>query len=331
MLGLKVAARPMRILFLTHPYPNYVPDLLLHGLRSLLGPDCVDYPRKDCVYEGVIGLGVCPEGLRQRDWFPPDRGVDREDVPRRLALGDFDYAIVDVRALAGAAELLQGARVRGIAVVDGEDRPVPLRPGPWLLFRRETDGCDHSVPLPMALPAEVFERIRTHDGEAKRYPVGFVGAVDQAAPERAKLVEALRQRFPDGLFRISRVPGPGETAPGRLHKDDYYRAMQACRFTVTLPGAGRDTFRYWEHAACNSVDLAPVSPLFIPDDFEDGRHLLRFTGLDALAARIERLEQAPDAWAEMVDACRSHLLSRHLTIHRAAYCLDRLQRAFAHP
>ena len=50
----------MKLLFLTHPYPNYVPDLLLHGLRKLVGPTVVDYPRKDCVYDGVLGLGVCP-------------------------------------------------------------------------------------------------------------------------------------------------------------------------------------------------------------------------------------------------------------------------------
>jgi hypothetical protein len=50
----------MNILFLTHPYPNYGPDLLLHGLRKLLGPAVVDFPRKDCVYEGILGLGVCP-------------------------------------------------------------------------------------------------------------------------------------------------------------------------------------------------------------------------------------------------------------------------------
>ena len=50
----------MKILFITHWYPNYVPDLLLHGLRKLMGPDVVDFPRKDCLYEGVLGLGVCP-------------------------------------------------------------------------------------------------------------------------------------------------------------------------------------------------------------------------------------------------------------------------------
>ena len=46
----------MNILFFTHPYPNYVPDLLMHGLRKILGEQLVDYPRKTSVYEGVLGL-----------------------------------------------------------------------------------------------------------------------------------------------------------------------------------------------------------------------------------------------------------------------------------
>ena len=49
-----------RILFLTDPYPNYVPDLLLHGLREVLGGDVVDFPRKDTLYRGQLS-GVCVE------------------------------------------------------------------------------------------------------------------------------------------------------------------------------------------------------------------------------------------------------------------------------
>ena len=35
-----------RILMLCHEKPNYIPDLLLHGLRKLLGEAVVDYPEK---------------------------------------------------------------------------------------------------------------------------------------------------------------------------------------------------------------------------------------------------------------------------------------------
>ena len=61
----------MKILFLTHPYPNYVPDLLLHGLRKLLGPDVIDFPRKDCLYDGILGVGRLPGGPEMSGMVSP--------------------------------------------------------------------------------------------------------------------------------------------------------------------------------------------------------------------------------------------------------------------
>ena len=44
----------MRILFITTKNPTKQGDLLevslLHGLRKVLGDDCVDYPRKKIMY-----------------------------------------------------------------------------------------------------------------------------------------------------------------------------------------------------------------------------------------------------------------------------------------
>lgn len=90
----------IKILFVTHPYPNYVPDLLLHGLRKMLGPDMVDFPRKDCVYAGILGLGVCPENQKCPNWFPLDKNtIDREEIPQKIINGVFKYIICDIRAV----------------------------------------------------------------------------------------------------------------------------------------------------------------------------------------------------------------------------------------
>lgn len=88
----------MKILFVTHPYPNYVPNLLLRGLRKLLVPEVVDIPRKDCLYEGILGLGVCPDDQMCPNWFPSDEGqIDRDDIPGKIGGGDFDWVVTDVR------------------------------------------------------------------------------------------------------------------------------------------------------------------------------------------------------------------------------------------
>ncbi len=319
----------MRILFLVHPYPNYVPDLLLHGLRHLLGTGVVEYPRKACLYEGVIGLGVCPQELLHPGWFPADDGIGREEIPARLRGGWFDYVLCDVRSLNEVVTLLEGARVKGVGVIDGEDQPIPMRPGPFLLFRRETDGGDAAVPLPMALPQEVFDTIHALDGEAKRYPIGFAGAVSDASPERARLIEALREEVPEGFYAVTGVPdGEGGEPAGRLSRREYYRAMQQCRLTLTLPGAGLDTFRFWEHAACRAPQMVRRMPLYIPDDFVEGRHLYRFDGVDQMLRLLDSALRDEDRLEEMAALQRAHLQRHHLTIHRAIWCIDKMREAF---
>ena len=42
----------MRILFLAHDREDYLADSLFHGLHQLVDIECVDYPRKDILYNG---------------------------------------------------------------------------------------------------------------------------------------------------------------------------------------------------------------------------------------------------------------------------------------
>ena len=313
----------MNILFLTHPYPNYVPDLLLHGLRKLIGPAVVDYPRKDCVYDGVLGLGVCPANQLCPGWFPPDGGdVDREDIPQKIRSGFFDCVACDVRALAQWSALLATSSLP-LAVIDGEDRPIPIGLANAVLFRRETDGSDGSIPLPMALPEEIFNWIAAYDYLPKRYSVGFLGSTRYDG--RREFIEKLAPLYPDGLFSASIVPSGHNPSPqGRYGRDEYYRELQACRIVLSLPGAGYDTFRFWENAGCNAVHIAQRFPIQIPDDFRDEESILRFSGIQDIRLRVDAVLNRDDVSRELIAAGRHHLFRFHLTTVRARYFLDRI-------
>jgi hypothetical protein len=318
----------MNLLFVTHPYPNYVPDLLLHGLRKLLGPAVVDFPRKDCLYEGVLGLGVCPDDQRCPGWFAQDEAqVDRHDVWNKVQGGYFDLVVCDLRS----ADLL-GQNLkhwpRRCAVIDGEDRPQAISPGPYVVFRRETDGTDYSIPLPMALPEELLEWITRYDDSPKQYAIGFLGSTHDGA--RKAVVAALARHYPHSLFQATAVPSADHPVPaGRFSREQYYRHLQQCRVVLSLAGAGCDTFRFWENAACNAVHAAACMPLLIPDDFPDQRAIVRFEHPEALCRSLERLLRDEERMREMIVLGRHQLVNKHLTTHRAAYFLDRCQRAYA--
>jgi len=316
----------MKILFITHPHPNYVPDLLLHGLRKLLGPDVVDYPRKNCLYEGVLGVGVCPDDQRCPDWFAPDNGmVDRSDIAAKVAAGYFDLVFGDIRAVGLIQEQFCPLPTR-LALIDGEDRPARIVPGSFAIFRRETDGSDYSIPLPMALPEEILRWISSLDDTPKTHSIGFLGSTGDG--QRHRIVETIAARYPDALLAATALPTPENPVPGgRLGRNAYYRAMQGCRVVLSLSGAGHDTFRFWENAACNAVHVSYRFPLFIPDDFKDGDHILRFDEPGQLPELLDKALSQPGAAGRLIAAGRRHLIRHHLTVERAKYAIDRARRA----
>jgi hypothetical protein len=316
----------MKILFITTLQANYVPDLLLHGLRKLMGPDVVDFPKKECLYQGILGLIVCPDDQLCPGWFPPDNGdIDREDIGKKVDTGYFQYIISDYRALHFLLENLS-SWPSGLVVVDGEDTSSQIPIGRYVICRRETDGSDFSIPLPMALPEEILQWISSYHNTPKEYSIGFLGSTIDG--ERRRTIETVAKDFPDALFRISDVPSEDNPAPKeRLTRDDYYLNLQKCQIVLSLPGAGYDTFRFWENAACNAIHVALKVPLFIPNDFVDGEHILRFTHLDELRRKLDQVLERKIKSDEMISKGRFHLTNYHLTTNRAKYFLDRIKCA----
>ena len=77
-----------RILYLTTPGEDYLQDQLLYGLRMLLGPRCVDWPRKDVMYE------TCPTpkselyGRGFTLWkLLPEIEIDRGEIAADFIIG----------------------------------------------------------------------------------------------------------------------------------------------------------------------------------------------------------------------------------------------------
>jgi hypothetical protein len=308
-----------RILMLCHEKPNYVPDLLLHGLRKLLGDSIVDYPRKNLLYEGCLGQ---PYLDRINGLMAADNDVDRSDLHTKIRTGFFDIVLSDVRAIAPNSALLRDATCP-VALIDGEDRPAHIKPGNYVILRRETDGSDFSVPLPMSLPVEVLDLIARHADVPKTHIVGFLGSRSNLTPERNLILDEVCRIFPDALI------DSWDVSRGRWQaRDACYHAMQSCSAVLNLPGAGFDTFRFWENAACNAAHLAKRMPLFIPSDFRDGSEILRFDSVNELIRIIEQIASGAVDWQELAQRSGQWLRAHHTTERRAAMTLGHLSKAF---
>jgi hypothetical protein len=130
------------------------------------------------------------------------------------------------------------------------------------------------------------------------------------------------------LFNASVVPSKFNPFPeGRYGRDDYYRELQQCRLVLSLAGAGYDTFRFWENAACNAVHVAQRVPLFTPNDFENNHSIVKFADMVQLRAGIDRILSENGCSHELVINGRLNLTRFHLTTARARYLLDRIHCA----
>jgi hypothetical protein len=316
----------MKILFLTSPFPNFVPDLLLHGLRKLMDSEVIDFPRKDSLYKGDL-VGFSPAGQCNHPFFPQDENrIDRTDIPRKIASGYFRYVICDLRIFPRFLQTIHEIP-KGCVVVDGEDQPQTVPLGPYVVCRRETDGSDFSIPLPISLPEEVMDWIQSYDSNPKEYSVGFLGSFDERYRERKEIAEAVSKWYEDCLFNVCAVPPPnGETPDGWVSRDLYYSNLQKCRVLLNVRGAGYDTFRFWENAACNAVQVSQEMPLYIPNAFEHGIHLLRFSCLTNLRKNIDQVLEEKIDTPKMIRESRDHLLKYHTSQARALYLLDRLEK-----
>ena len=221
----------MKLLFLTHPYPNYVPDLLLHGLRKLIGPDS----RRLSAQRLRLRRGLGPGGLSPQSALPRVVSAGRRRGRPRGHSAQDPQRVFRLRGLRRAGLADSGSKPsvrlrRPLAVIDGEDRPVPGQPRRGVLFRRETDGSDGSIPLPMSLPEEIFNWIAAYDGQPKRYsdrlpgqhpgrrPPGAHRAAGGAISGRPfqRFGRALgAQPFPAGALRPRRVLPRAAGLPGR--------------------------------------------------------------------------------------------------------------------
>jgi hypothetical protein len=147
---------------------------------------------------------------------------------------------------------------------------------------------------------------------------------------RRRIAETLSAHYDDLLLATTAVPTAENLSPeGRHSRDDYYRQLQACRIVLSLPGAGLDTFRFWENGACNALHLSSTMPLMIPNDFISEIHI-KYFGNNVSQLRRQVDTALTDAYVaqEMIIANRQHLVQHHLTTARAAYFIHQSKRAF---
>ena len=331
----------MRILYICSRETDYLQDLTFAGLKEVLGPDSVvDFPPR--------------WQYRRRRRFPWSRKLE---YPRNLGWtggeaapgwsldqvqkGDFDLAVLagaKPDALAVFLELEDRIRCPWVFVDGGDRKEVGGD------FER-TGGKDCFETFQSLVrrkpPAAVFKReLPLGSKPEKVFPLPFsvngalLPGLDPRSPKRNQVVfwavessETRRKAFQ--LLAGKYDCAANGSAPGQkfrkygLRGDAYFRALNESHIALSFRGEGFDTLRYWEVPACGTLLISERPAIRIPDDFEDGRHVVFCRNdLSDLLSLIDRYLTHPKEAAQIAAAGQKHALAHHTHLRRAEYLLD---------
>ncbi len=283
-----------KLLFISGDTQDYLADSLFHGLRSVLGSDAIDFPRRDPLYRSygadrlrhLYGRGFTLYGLLD------DLEVDRSDVPGRIAGGEFETVVIgDIwRAFGWWVQVMpQRARTR-IAVVDGADLPLIypyaptwLRvPGHWTLPRAHR-----------RVPYFKRELTRWTLPRARLRPIAFSIPAEKLVadpPPKSRLFQS-HIVDPD----VARRVGDGSTAYRFEVEEEYYADLRSARFGITTRKGGWETLRHYEIAANGTVPCfrrLDRKPRTCAPHGLGPHNSIGYSSYSDLMARIEALDDA---------------------------------------
>ncbi len=303
----------MKLLFVTHPDPRQQGDLLevsiLHGLRTLMGSDCIDYPRKKVMYHDWSE--TTKEELHGRGFSLYKTPI--EDVDRDLT--NFDYVLYGNINLEENEEINRLA-TKGVYFLDGHD-----------LYGNAPRIVEHEGERVIGIqkiPTFKRELIEYH---GKAYPIGFGIPENQIRPIDLNVKKQLYQKTApdDSLFQEITDLGGSRNHHKFTVEEDYYDDLSSSWFGLTCKKGGWDCLRHYEIMAAGSLllfkDYDKKPPLCSPI----GLPCFSYSTPEELNDLMSRLvvdNKPTEEYNEMINKQRKWLLDNGTTVARAKQILE---------
>lgn len=289
----------MRILFLTDDREDYLADSLFHGLHQLGDIECVDYPRKDILYNGypdvprssIRGGGFTLYKLLNES----DTITKRHQIWQQLETGLFDAVIISNiwRQWGLLLQWRSLLKQQSLILLDGDDDE---RHYPTSSSRHRMFGIGTGLKSLLQQPStRLFKREWTFRTRFNPNTV-IVHETSFSIPEE-KIVSTIPEKytmFPRHIVdkevaqRIGAITGYAFT-----HEDDYRQNLAESRFGITLRRGGWDCLRHYEIAAAGAIpcfrNLLQKPPHCAPHGLKDGENCIAYEDVDHLLKRLQAL------------------------------------------
>jgi hypothetical protein len=309
----------MKLLFLTTVNPAVQGDLfevsILHGLRKLLGENCVDYPRKKIMYHDFSDTPK--DSLHGRGFSLLTTPIN--DIPpylrENIELSSFDAILCgDGHMYGEPPPEFQG----NMWVIDGHDL-YGNAPRKIIYNGEEVIGAQY----PKSFKRELVEDLI----DLKVFPSGF-----GIPEERIMLIDysAKTQQYQKTAPAISLFEESSEMGGGFSHhkftkETDYYDDINRSWFGLTCKKGGWDCLRHYEIIAGGALllfrDYDKKHPLCSP------QHLpcFSYSSKEELYTLMNKLvinHKPTQEYIDMILKQRDWLLSHGSTIARATHIIN---------
>ena len=322
----------LRILFLTDDREDYLADGLLHGLRQLPGVELVDYPRKECMYEGGRHCRVAPEfGVRGGGFslygllHEQEGAIDRSQIYRRLEAGWFN-AVVLSNLWRQWGLLMQWRELlarQPLLLLDGDD-DERLYPRSGTRFRQFGFANGLNALLQTA-DTHIYKRELTNRSKPwglclQVHPLGFsipAAVIFDSVPAKTQMFQT--HIVDRELLELT----AGSKEHFFVDESAYRSDLGAARFGITTRRAGWDCLRHYEIAASGTIpcfrDLNNKPPKCAPHGLVDGFNCLSYSSAADLHSRIKHLTDNDELFMQQHALVWAHQSS---TTMRAQQLLD---------
>lgn len=105
----------------------------------------------------------------------------------------------------------------------------------------------------------------------------------------------------------------------------YFNQINDSRASISIPGGGFDTLRFWEILAQGSLLISKRIPLQMKNPLIEGKHYLAFDAFDELKKIIEWVYINPDKVDVIRKSGQKYALKHHTSKARAQYFLNEIK------
>lgn len=290
----------MKIIFITSPGQDILEDAVFHGLRTLFGTDCVDYPKKGQMYRSFI---IKPGEPNYGNFFTiwrtlDDIAIDRENIPERIRKKDYDLIVFG--SIHRSYELFRQFRPylkkSKTILLDGEDH-ITFRNGTrgFLYFKRELTPKIRYYRSYKLTPRFLYNMLPI---PSSIKPIAFSIPKEKITygVTRESKEKLLPTHIVDEEVRNSDIASSG---PGSSYlftsEADYYNDLHHSKFGITTKRGGWDCLRHYEIAANGAVicfrNLTSKPASSAPHGL-DPTNTMIYNSADDLKRQIEKLSDS---------------------------------------